>query len=84
MYFGTLVSEPADRLANLPEWNGVGDQPGEFMGTSLTRQKLLQDAMDVHLRAELIRQQTEARRLRDICDRGIEAMFDQMEAVSPM
>ncbi|VDP80805.1 unnamed protein product [Echinostoma caproni] len=75
-----VTREPADRLANLPEWNGVSDQPGEFMGTSLTRQKLLQDAMDVHLRAELIRQQTEARRMRDICDRGIEVMFDQMEA----
>ncbi|TPP58318.1 Hemicentin 1 [Fasciola gigantica] len=75
-----VTREPADRLANLPEWNGVGDQPGEFMGTSLTRQKLLQDAMDVHLRAELIRQQTEARRIRDTCDRGIEAMFDQMES----
>ncbi|CAL8106039.1 unnamed protein product [Calicophoron daubneyi] len=74
-----MTSEPTSRLANLPEWTGAMDQAGHFMDSSLTRQKLLQDAMDVHLQAELLRQQGEVRRMREICDRGVEQMFDQME-----
>ncbi|CAH8824781.1 unnamed protein product [Trichobilharzia szidati] len=74
-----MTSESANKLNNLPEWNSLNDQSGgQLMGTSLTRQKLLQDAMDVHLRNELIRQQTEVKQLRDICDRGVEMMFEQM------
>ncbi|VDQ00217.1 unnamed protein product [Trichobilharzia regenti] len=74
-----VTGESANKLNNLPEWNSLNDQSGgQLMGTSLTRQKLLQDAMDVHLRNELIRQQTEVKQLRDICDRGVEIMFEQM------
>lgn len=65
----------------MPEWNSLNDQSGQIMGTSLTRQKLLQDAMDIHLKNELIRQQTEVKRLRNICDRNVEAMFEQMNKV---
>ncbi|CAH8484796.1 unnamed protein product [Schistosoma bovis] len=73
-----MTCEYANKLGNLPEWNSLNDQSGQIMGTSLTRQKLLQDAMDVHLKNELIRQQTEVKRLRTICDRSVEAMFEQM------
>ncbi|KAK4472929.1 hypothetical protein MN116_004133 [Schistosoma mekongi] len=73
-----MTCEYANKLSNLPEWNSVDDQSGQVIGTSLTRQKLLQDAMDIHLKKELIRQQTEVKQLRDICDRSVEAMFEQM------
>ncbi|CAH8436691.1 unnamed protein product [Heterobilharzia americana] len=73
-----MTCEYASKLSNLPEWNSLNDQSGQLMSTSLTRQKLLQDAMDIHLRNELIRQQTEVKQLRDICDHGVEVMFEQM------
>ncbi|KAG5441784.1 hypothetical protein CSKR_110612 [Clonorchis sinensis] len=73
-----VTRDPANQLTNLPEWT-VGAQSNDLMDTSLTRQKLLQEAMDVHLRAELVRQQTLAKEMREACDRGLEVMFDQME-----
>ncbi|KAF5403399.1 hypothetical protein PHET_03224 [Paragonimus heterotremus] len=73
-----VTRDPANRLTNIPEWT-TGSQNNDFMDTSLTRQKLLQDAMDVHLRGELLRQQQDVKRMRDICDRGVEQMFDRME-----
>ncbi|KER19307.1 hypothetical protein T265_15584, partial [Opisthorchis viverrini] len=73
-----VTRDPANQLTNLPEWT-MGVQPNDLMDTSLTRQKLLQEAMDVHLRAELVRQQTLAKEMREACDRGLEVMFDQME-----
>ncbi|KAA3676960.1 uncharacterized protein DEA37_0011433 [Paragonimus westermani] len=73
-----VTRDPTSRLTNIPEWT-TGSQNSDFMGTSLTRQKLLQDAMDVHLRSELLRQQQDVKRMRDICDRSVEQMFDRME-----
>lgn len=71
--------EPAQQLASMAEWNGMGRPDHGQSVVSIARQKLLKDAMDAYLMVELRRQQREALDIHKACSAGIDKMFDKME-----
>ncbi|VEL11782.1 unnamed protein product [Protopolystoma xenopodis] len=72
-----FTREPSTQLSSLPDWSSIGG-----LGVNLSRQRLLEDPMDVHLHRELARQQEQASAIQAACESGVEALFDQMEEVS--
>ncbi|KAM7538736.1 hypothetical protein Aperf_G00000057287 [Anoplocephala perfoliata] len=74
-----FTREPAQQLAGMAEWNGMGRPDHGQSVVSIARQKLLKDAMDAYLMVELRRQQREALDIHKACSAGIDKMFDKME-----
>uniref|UniRef100_A0A0R3SGJ4 TNFR-Cys domain-containing protein n=1 Tax=Hymenolepis diminuta TaxID=6216 RepID=A0A0R3SGJ4_HYMDI len=74
-----FTREPAQQLASMTEWNGMGRPDHGQSVVSIARQKLLKDSMDAYLKVELRRQQREALEIHKACSAGIDKMFDKME-----
>ncbi|KAL5966568.1 hypothetical protein TSMEX_005699 [Taenia solium] len=74
-----FTREPAQQLASMAEWNGLGGPDHSQSVVSIARQKLLKDAMDAYLKVELRRQQREALEMHKACSAGTDKMFDKME-----
>lgn len=77
----TIFREPAQQLANMAEWSGIGGLDESQSVVSIARQKLLKDSMDAYFKVELRRQMNEALTIHKACSNGIDKMFDKMDQV---